>query len=238
MKRILVLQHLAVEHPGIFRDYMREADITWDTVELDEGDALPTLERYDAVIAMGGPMDVWDEDDLPWLRAEKAVIREAVAERKLPYLGVCLGHQLLADALGGAVDRAEQGEVGVLDVALTDAGVACPLFDGFPRTFSTLQWHGAEVLRAPEGAEVLASSLACPVQALAVGERAYSIQFHVEVTDTTVGDWAAVPAYRESLEATFGPGGVDSFRDAVAAKLADMNRLARRLWDNWLRAAG
>lgn len=238
MKRILVLQHLAVEHPGIFRDYMREAGIAWDTVELDEGDALPTLARYDAVIAMGGPMDVWDEDELPWLRAEKAVIHEAVAERKLPYLGVCLGHQLLADALGGAVDRAEQGEVGVLDVALTDAGVASPLFAGFPRTFATLQWHGAEVLRAPEGAEVLASSLACPVQALAVGEHAYSIQFHVEVTDTTVGDWADVPAYRESLEATFGPGGVDGFRDAVAAKLADMNRLARRLWDNWLRAAG
>lgn len=238
MSRLLVLQHLDVEHPGIFRDYMREAGIAWDTVELDEGEPLPPLDGYDGLIAMGGPMDVWEEDAHAWLAPEKRAIRAAVVDRGLPFLGVCLGHQLLADALGGAVDRAEQGEVGVLDVALTEAGKASALFAGFPQTFPTLQWHGAEVLQPPADAQVLATSLACPVQALAIGEHAFSIQFHVEATDTTVDDWADVPAYRESLEATLGPDGVATFRAAVAERLPDMNRLARRLWDNWSDVAG
>ena len=97
--RILVFQHLDIEHPGIFLEFLKEDGVRWDTVELDEGEPIPPLNGYDALWVMGGPMDVWEEDLHPWLRMEKQAIREAVLERRMPYLGICLGHQLLADAL-------------------------------------------------------------------------------------------------------------------------------------------
>jgi GMP synthase-like glutamine amidotransferase len=232
-QHFLVLQHLAVEHPGIFRDFMREDGITWDTVELDEGEKLPEVAGYDALLVMGGPMDVWEEDQHPWLVAEKAAIRRAVRDLGKPYFGFCLGHQLLAAALGGTVGKAAQSEVGIMDVTLTRAGSQHPLLAGVPDQFSTLQWHGAEVEMPPDGGSVLAQSPACAIQALAVGQRAFSIQFHVEIIASTVDDWYAIPAYRAGLHKALGDDGVDAFRQAAAARMPQFNTLARQLYDNW-----
>ena len=102
-KRVLVFQHVAVEHPGIFRQFLADDGHSYQAVELDEGESIPALEGFDALWVMGGPMDVWDEAEYPWLVAEKAAIREAVITRRMPYLGFCLGHQLLGEALGGQV---------------------------------------------------------------------------------------------------------------------------------------
>ncbi len=235
-ERYLVFQHVDVEHPGIFRDFMRAEDISWETVELDQGDSIPDIGAYGALIAMGGPMDVWEEDDYPWLREEKNAIRHAVTVLELPFLGVCLGHQLLADALGGQVGKARQSEIGLMDVALTAAGSESPYFQDMPQAFPSLQWHSAEVLDPPEEAAVLATSPACAVQALSVGKHAFSFQFHVEIIDTTVDAWGAIPAYRNALEANLGPTGLDDFRDATAAHMQGFNRHARTLWDNWRRS--
>jgi GMP synthase-like glutamine amidotransferase len=98
--KILVLQHVVSEHPGVLRDFLREDGLSWDTIELDEGQEIPDLEPYDLMIVMGGPQDVWEEDQYPWMRTEKAAIRTFVMDMRRPYLGVCLGHQLLADAIG------------------------------------------------------------------------------------------------------------------------------------------
>ena len=165
---ILVLQHASVEHPGVFRSFLREDGHTWDAVELDAGEALPELDGYDALWVMGGPMDVWQEDDHPWLKDEKAFIRKAVEEMGLPFLGLCLGHQLLAEALGGSVGPSDTPEIGVMKVQLTEAGATGVLFDGLPETFETLQWHSAEVKQMPAGAQCLATSPACAVQAMSL----------------------------------------------------------------------
>ena len=233
--RFLVFQHVGVEHPGIFRDFMRKQGITWDTVELDQGASIPDLSTYDALIVMGGPMDVWEEDAYPWLADEKTAIRYAVSELDLPFLGVCLGHQLLADALDGQVGPAPQSEIGVMGVALTPAGSHSHYFRDMPAAFPSLQWHSAEVLEAPAGSATLATSPACTVQALAVGHRAFSFQFHVEITGSTVDDWGAIPVYRSALEQHLGPTGLDDFRAATAAHMDGFNRHARTLWDNWRR---
>jgi len=236
--RLLVFQHIALEHPGIFRDFMAEDGIEWDAVELDEGEAIPDLGDYDALWVMGGPMDVWEEAENPWFVAEKAAIREAVRDRGLPFFGLCLGHQLLAESLGGAVGKAETPEIGVLEVELTPDGRVSPLYGGLAESGKCLQWHGAEVTRPPEDAQVLASSPACRVQAMSVGERAFSLQYHVEITETTVSDWAAVPAYKEALEINLGADALPRFHADTEAHMADFNRTARRLYDNFMTTTG
>jgi len=230
----LVFQHIAIEHPGIFRDVMADAGVAWTTVELDAGETIPSFEGYDALLVMGGPMDVWQEDAHPWLAPEKAAIRDAVRVHGLPVLGFCLGHQLLAEALGGRVGKMAHAEVGVLDVELTEAGRRDPLFRDLPATAKCLQWHGAEVVEPPPGARVLAASPACPIQAMAVGAKAWGVQYHLEMTATTVADWGAVPAYARALEASLGGGALERLDRATAAQMPAFNRNARRLFGNFL----
>lgn len=231
--KVLVLQHLAVEHPGVFRDFMREDDIGWTTVELDQGEPIPDLEPFDVMMVMGGPQDTWQEDLFPWLKTEKAAIRRFVAEMGRPYLGLCLGHQLLADALGGEVGPGTRPEVGALSIQQTDSGRSDPLFAGVPDPLDVLQWHGAEVKRLPETAVNLARSDVCEVQAFRYGKCAYGLQCHVEATRDTVADWAAIPEYARALESTLGAGSVERLKAEVDAKLPGYTSVARTIYSNF-----
>lgn len=234
---ILVLQHAPAEHPGIFRCFLEEDGHSWDTVELDQGAQLPSLDGYDALWVLGGPMDVWQEDEHPWLKDEKVFIREAVEQRGMSYLGLCLGHQLLAEALGGSVGPAGTPEIGVMDVQMTEMGATGIFMDDLPDRFACLQWHSAEVKKLPQGAEVLATSPDCAVQAMAWGPRAYSVQFHVEIEPDTVANWAKIPAYSEALEKAMGPGAVDRLAADCDRHMDEFNRLAERLYMNWLQTS-
>lgn len=232
--RILVFQHLAVEHPGTFREFWRAKGHECHAVELDEEHTIPPLDGFDLLVVMGGPQDVWQEDIHPWFVAEKAAIRRWVLDLDRPYLGICLGHQLLVDALGGRVGPMTRPEVGLADVEMTAEGRSDPLLSGLGGTMRTFQWHGAEIKQAPAGTVVLAANAACPMQAVRYGRHAYGLQYHVEITPETVADWEAVPAYKTSLEQALGPEEAARLKETVAPHLASFRETARRIDDNFM----
>jgi GMP synthase-like glutamine amidotransferase len=231
--RILVFEHMSGGHAGVFRELLRAHGIAWRSVRFDLGEPVPDLAAFDALWVMGGPMDVWEEAEHPWLVPEKAAIREAVLDRAMPYFGICLGHQLLADALGGVVRPAARPEVGVFEIARTPAGERHALLDGLPQRLRVLQWHAAEVVEPPAGAEVLARSAACDVQAMAVGERALGLQFHAEVDHPTLEGWLAIPGNVAALVRRRGPEGPRAFVEEAHTHMDELNRAARALHANF-----
>jgi GMP synthase (glutamine-hydrolysing) len=232
---VLVLQHIACEPPGAFEDVLRAAGADIHRVELDEGEPLPPWQDYAAIIAMGGPMSVNDDADLPWLTAEKQAIGEAV-RAGVPYWGSCLGVQLLAASLGARVYAGSQPEVGVLPVTLTDEARTDPVFAEISAEFLTLQWHG-DTFDLPDGAVRLASSPAYPNQGFRFGQAAYGVQFHVEVTDEMAREWAEVPAYAEYADRVLGAGGIDRLMADFDAARDRMLDVGRRMFERWVEIA-
>ena len=231
--RFLVFQHAAVEHPGVLRGLLRADGIAWDAVELDAGAVIPPLHAYDALLVFGGPMDVWQEDRHPWLAAEKQAIRAWVTDQRGPFLGVCLGHQLLANALGGKVELMARPEIGVVDVKLTDAGRSARLFAGLPPVFPVLQWHSAAVSELPLKAVRLAENEHCAIQAFQFDEKAYGIQYHVEQNERTVPEWAQIAEYRTALEAMLGAAGQEHLRRATAECMGAFGAAAATIYRNF-----
>jgi GMP synthase-like glutamine amidotransferase len=230
--RVLVLQHIACEHPGVFSEVIGERGVEAVPVELDQGEALPDWRQFDAVLAMGGPMGAGDDADHPWLTAEKELVRDAVEDGR-PFLGVCLGVQLLAAALGASVHPSEPPEVGLLPVELTEEGRQDPLFAGLGERLVSLQWHG-DTFELPEGSVRLARSDLVPNQAFRAGDRAYGVQFHLEVTPEMAREWARVPAYMQSLAENLGEEKGSAFLAEVERRAEELHPAARRLFGNWL----
>jgi GMP synthase (glutamine-hydrolysing) len=229
--RVLVLQHIACEPPGVFEDVLRERGAELVRVELDEGDALPDWREFDAIVAMGGPMSATDDDTLPWLGDEKRLIGEAV-RAGAPYWGVCLGVQLLAASLGARVYPGPEPEVGLLPVELTDEARDDPVFSGAPTELVTLQWHG-DTFDLPGGAVPLARSPAYENQAFRF-DRAYGVQFHLEVSPEMAREWAEVPEYVASLERTLGAEQAPAFLASIEERADEMRSAGRALFERWL----
>ncbi len=229
--RVLVLQHIACEHPGVFSEVMRERGAEQVAVELDAGEPLPDWREFDAIVAMGGPMSVNDDAELPWLAEEKRAIGEAVRAGK-PYWGACLGVQLLAASLGARVYPGPEPEVGLLPVTLTGAALDDPVFAGLPRELVTLQWHG-DTFDLPEDAVRLATSPAYENQAFRY-RRAYGVQFHLEVSGEMATEWAEVPEYAASLERTLGEEAGAAFVREIAEGAEGMRAHGRGLFERWL----
>ena len=232
---ILVLQHKACEPPGVYEDVLRERGAEIHRVELDEGEPLPENPLgFDAIVAMGGPMSVNDEAELPWLIEEKRAVADAV-RAGVPFWGVCLGVQLLAASLGARVYPGPAPEVGILPVELTEEGRADPVFSGLPESILALQWHG-DTFDLPKGAVRLVGSSAYPNQAFRAGRAAYGVQFHIEVSSELAHEWADVPEYAEYLERIFGPGALDDLIGALDTHVDGMLGHARTLFTRWLDA--
>jgi len=236
MKNVIVLQHIKIEDPGYIKDLMIKDKVNLTTIELDEGEKIPkNLNNFDAMFCMGGPMDTWMEKDYPWLIEEKKRIKEFVVELKKPYLGFCLGCQLLGEVVGGQVTRSEPSEIGILDIEFIENKNKDNLFSSFPNQIKSLQWHSYEVQNLENNKDVtlIASSAVTKYQIFKYQNHAYGIQFHIEIKDTTVNEWGCVPEYKSALEKQLGSGALDKFDKAAKENMADMNRYSQILYENF-----
>lgn len=232
--RILILQHIACEPPGVYEHILVERNVSIHRVEIDAGEHPPDWRGFDAILAMGGPMSVNDDDTLPWLSAEKRWVREAVLAGK-PYWGVCLGVQLLAASLGARVYAGAKPEVGIMPVYLTTSALDDAVFSGLPRELLTFQWHG-ETFDLPEGAVLLATSPGYPNQAFRWKNKAYGVQFHLEISPDLVKQWCQVPEYQAALERVLGAGATTKVLGDVSRDIKALHSHARSMFENWLKA--
>ena len=236
MKNVIVLQHIKIEDPGYIKDLMIDDGINLTTIELDEGESIPgNLNKFDAMFCMGGPMDTWMEKDYPWLIDEKKKIKEFVINLKKPYLGFCLGCQLLGEVIGGKVVRSKKPEIGMLDINFSQTKNNDLLFSKFPEKIKSLQWHSYEVQGLDNNNDVtlLASSPVTKYQIFKYKNHAYGIQFHIEVKKNTVNDWSCVPEYKQALENQLGEGAVEIFDKEAALNMENMNNYSMILYSQF-----
>lgn len=191
MARILVLQHVQSEGLGIIGKALRQRGIAVDFIKIFKGDRIAkSINGYDGLIVLGGPMGVYEEGIYPFIKDEIALIKNAL-KNNIPILGICLGAQLLAKAAGANVYKGKKKEIGWYKVNLTDEGKRDGLFLGLPDELTVFQWHG-DTFDIPENSKCLASSELFPNQIIKVGKNAYGIQFHLEVTEEMVREWIDV----------------------------------------------
>jgi GMP synthase (glutamine-hydrolysing) len=203
-KRLLILQNERADHAGYLGQLLQERSLAYDVCRVGE-EALPAPASYAAVIALGGSQHLYEREKHPYFTAEEALIRQIV-QQQIPFLGICLGGQLLASAFASPVKRHSEIEIGFFDIPLTAEGRADPLYEGFPGYHTTFHWH-EDTFALPAGSVLLASNSITPNQAFRYGQCAYGIQYHIELTPEMLHDWMH---HDDAQEDTLDPGLVDA----------------------------
>ena len=235
--KIISLQHIAIEDPGTFKDFLLADGHELTTIQLDEGENIPSnLDEFDAMLCMGGPMDTFMEDEFNWLVGEKKAIGEYVLNLKKPFLGFCLGCQLLGEVLGGKVVQSNPPEIGVLDIDVSDQAITDPVFNFLPSKIKALQWHSYEVqgLESNPNINIIGSSPTTKYQIFGYNNHAYGIQFHLEIRKSTVDDWAAVPEYKNALEQSLGEEALPLMKKEVNEEIDNMMTQCNQLYQNFI----
>lgn len=231
--KILVFQHVPYEPLGTLDPLLKESGFRIRYVNFGrDPHQRPSLDKYEALIVLGGPMNAHQIDTYPNLATEVNVIREAV-DSGMSVLGICLGAQLLAKALGGRVARNEDREIGWCEVELTEAGCSDPVISSFAATQSVFQWH-EDGIGLPDGAVHLATSPASPVQAFRYGEHAYGFQFHLEVDASLVERWLTVPDNQPMLAEEAGRVDPQRIREQTSRRIGALQELSRATFSRWI----
>lgn len=231
--KILVFQHVPYEPLGTLDPLLKAAGFKIRYVNFGrDPESRPNIDGYEALIILGGPMNSDQIDAHPNLLTEIELIREAVDKQK-SVLGICLGAQLLAKALGGSVARNLRREIGWYDIALTEAGLDDPVLSEFLPVQQVFQWH-EDGITLPDNAVHLAQSDVSQVQAFRHGEHVYGFQFHLEVDTSLVERWLTVPANRATLQDEAGRIEPDAIRAQTRDSIAALERLSRDTFSRWI----
>lgn len=237
MPRILVFQHVAAEPLGTLDPLIRSRGHRIRFVNFErEPDAQPNVDRYQGLVVLGGPMNVEDQAQRPHLRTELRAIERMLSLGR-PVLGICLGAQLLAHALGAPVRRHVAPEIGWYPLRTTDAGRSDAVLSPLGEQASVFQWHGRH-FEIPHSAVHLARSDTCDQQAFRWGDNAYGFQFHLEMDQPLIERWLANPAYRAELAALAGTQDASRIRTDTALHIAGMQARADAVFNNFLDLVG
>lgn len=237
MSRILVFQHVAAEPLGTLDTLIRQRGHRVKFVNFErQPEALPCMDRYRGLIVLGGPMNVEQQNARPHLRTELCVIEQALKQNK-PVLGICLGAQLLAHALGAQVRRHERAEIGWYDLETTSPGQLDPLLSPLGERIPVFEWHSRS-FSIPHGAQHLARTSTCENQAFRYGSNAYGFQFHLEMNQTLIERWLNLPQYRDELLSA-GLGHDDhAIRMHTRERIGAMQARAEPVFNNFLDLVG
>jgi GMP synthase (glutamine-hydrolysing) len=193
---VLICKNIETEGPGTIEDFLKTRDIASTVLELSRGEDIPDASGFDTLVMMGGPMSVNDEEMYPYIRREEILVRDFIAQDK-KVLGICLGSQIIAKALGSRVYTGDEKEIGWYDIDISMEGLgdkrmknlaANPQTGDISKKFKVFHWHG-ETFNIPDGAVKLASSELYPHQAFRYGRNTYAFQFHIEVKKTMIYGW-------------------------------------------------
>jgi GMP synthase (glutamine-hydrolysing) len=237
MSRIMVFQHVAAEPLGTLDRLIRARGHRVKFVNFErQPDARPQIDRYRGLIVLGGPMNVEDRATRAHLQTEIEVIGAALAAGK-PVLGICLGAQLLAHALGAPVRRHEVSEIGWYDLHLTQAGHEDPIIAALGQRAPVFQWH-SYTFDLPRDVTHLASTDTCRNQAFRHGSNAYGFQFHLEMDKALIERWLNLPAYRDDLIAAGLGRDADAIRADTVPRIEAMQASADAVFNNFLDLIG
>lgn len=234
-KRVLMLQHVWENPVGQLGQLLHEYHIDYDVINVEQ-EAIPDPATYDAMIAFGGSQQAYNDERYPYFVCEKALILQAV-EQNIPFLGICLGGQLLAHALGAKVKRHTMTEIGFFDVTLTEQGMRDPLYQGLPEYQKVFQWH-EDVFELPQGAIHLATNANAPYQAFRYGQRAYGLQYHIELDAPMLDSWLHHPAFKKDIIDTLGIDAYTSVEQSSANQYSVYCAHTRIMFANFLRIGG
>lgn len=184
--KILFIIHASFEQPGYIETWANKNDYSTQSVSPYKGEKLPDVDSLDFIVVMGGPQSPLEIDQAPYLLDEINFIKQAIIKQKR-ILGVCLGAQLIGEALGAAAERSPHREIGIYTIELLDAAKDDPMFKDFPAKFDVMHWH-SDMPGIPEGATLLAKSEGCPRQIVRYSDRVYGFQCHFELTQELVGN--------------------------------------------------
>ena len=237
MKSIVVFQHVAWEILGTFHPLLKQAGFRIRYVNFGrDPEAKPKIKDYDGLIVLGGPMGVYETEKHPHLKTEIACITEAIEANK-PVLGICLGAQLTATALGAAVKPNAKKEIGWYGLNLTAEGKKDPVLSELGESETIFQWHG-DRFEIPKGAARLAESNLCDNQAYRYGEKVYGFQFHLEVDEPMVKRWLEVPSNRAEIEAMAGPAHLETILADTSRFVARQTELSDRAFGKYISLFG
>lgn len=237
MPKILVCQHVAYEILGTLDPLLRGHGFRIRYVNFGRHpDAQPSLDGYQGLVILGGPMNVDQTDRHPHLTTEMQLVDEALA-RDIPILGVCLGAQLLARALGAEVRRSPEKEIGWYDIAPTEEAASDPLLGHIAGPEKVFQWHG-DMFDIPRDAVHLATSADCPNQAFRYGVKAYGFQFHLEVDQPMIDRWLHEPHMRHELEPVGGAARAETIRRETGEHIERLHHLSDRTFGELVRLLG